>query len=141
MGRGIVLQIMHDQRRCLKAASALWARQAVGDADLDERLPGDTQSTRFLIDPYAREIAGDPSVQTAKCVVQPEGPGWAEDERPRTPTAHTIFYEVHVKGFTAHPSSKANAAGTFRGVVEKIPHLKELGVTAGGEASNYENLC
>ncbi|MBM3289799.1 MAG: glycogen debranching enzyme, partial [Candidatus Hydrogenedentes bacterium] len=66
----------------------------------------------------------------AKCVVQPEGPGWAENGRPRTPIARTIIYEVHVKGFTAHASSGVGAAGTFRGVVEKIPHLKELGVTA-----------
>jgi len=87
-------------------------------------------STRYLIDPYALELVGDPSVNAAKCVVQPEGPGWAHNGRPRTPIGQTIIYEVHVKGFTAHGSSQVEAAGTFRAVTEKIPHLKDLGVTA-----------
>lgn len=87
-------------------------------------------AARYLLDPYAAEIVGDPSTHRAKCVVQPEGPGWADDVRPRTPRAHTVIYEVHVKGFTAHASSGVEAAGTFRGVIDKIPHLKALGVTA-----------
>ncbi|MCC6154540.1 MAG: glycogen-debranching protein [Candidatus Hydrogenedentes bacterium] len=88
------------------------------------------ESARYLIDPYALELFGDPSTGAAKCVVQPEGPGWAHNGRPRTPIGQTIIYEVHVKGFTAHPSSQAEAAGTFRALAEKIPYLKELGITA-----------
>jgi glycogen operon protein len=84
----------------------------------------------FLIDPYATKLSGDPSTGAAKCVVQADGPGWTEERRPHTPVAQTIIYEVHVKGFTAHDSSGVEAAGTFRGVVGKIPYLKELGVTA-----------
>src|SRR5262249_35690987 len=44
--------------------------------------------------------------------------------------ADSIIYEIHVRGFTRHPSSGVAHPGTFRGVVEKIPYLKELGVTA-----------
>nr|MDA3864056.1 alpha-amylase family glycosyl hydrolase [Deltaproteobacteria bacterium] len=40
-----------------------------------------------------------------------------------------IIYEVHLKGFTAHPSSKVESPGTYQGFIEKIEHLKELGVT------------
>ena len=41
-----------------------------------------------------------------------------------------VIYEVHVKGFTAHPSSGAGAPGTYLGFIEKIPHLTRLGVNA-----------
>ena len=41
-----------------------------------------------------------------------------------------IIYEVHLKGFTAHPSSGVNKPGTYLGFVEKIPYLKELGINA-----------
>lgn len=87
-------------------------------------------ASHYLIDPYARLIVGDPSSNAAKCVVQPVGPGWAHDTRPRIPIGQTIIYEVHVKGLTAHPTSNSAAPGTFRGVTEKISHLKELGITA-----------
>jgi len=42
----------------------------------------------------------------------------------------TMIYEVHVKGFTAHPTSAVSFPGTYRGFIEKIPYLKELGITA-----------
>ncbi|HRI86882.1 MAG TPA: glycogen debranching protein GlgX [Candidatus Hydrogenedentes bacterium] len=83
-----------------------------------------------LIDPFARGIAGDPSTYAAKCVVINGDVEIGVSNRPRTPIAQTIIYEVHVKGLTAHPSSLVNAPGTFLGVVEKIPYLKALGITA-----------
>jgi glycogen operon protein len=55
---------------------------------------------------------------------------WGEDGPPRTPLEDTIVYELHVRGFTAHPSSMVAAPGTFKGLVEKIPYLVDLGVTA-----------
>src|SRR5262249_10283113 len=55
---------------------------------------------------------------------------WADDGPPRTPLEDSIIYELHVRGFTAHPSSGVAAPGTFRGLIEKIPYLKRLGVTA-----------
>ncbi|OHD63460.1 MAG: glycogen debranching enzyme GlgX [Spirochaetes bacterium RBG_13_51_14] len=47
---------------------------------------------------------------------------------PRIPERDSIIYELHLKGFTWHPSSKVRHRGTYRGLVEKIPYLKELGV-------------
>ena len=110
------------------APGALYLYRMAGPQTDEKRHRFD--SARYLIDPYAFELLGDPSVGAAKCVVQAEGPGWAHNGRPRTPIGQTIIYEVHVKGFTAHASSQATAAGTFYGVIEKIPYLKELGVTA-----------
>jgi glycogen operon protein len=57
---------------------------------------------------------------------------WREDMPPLTPLEDSIIYELHVRGFTCHPSSGAPRAraGTFAGLVDKIPYLKWLGVTA-----------
>jgi glycogen operon protein len=55
---------------------------------------------------------------------------WGEDHPPLTPLEDTVVYEAHVRGFTCHPSSLVARPGTFTGLVEKIPHLKGLGVTA-----------
>ena len=55
---------------------------------------------------------------------------WREDSPIKTPLEDSIIYELHVRGFTAHPSSGVSKPGTFAGLIEKIPHLKELGVTA-----------
>jgi glycogen operon protein len=49
---------------------------------------------------------------------------------PRTSWSETVIYEAHVKGFTVHPSSGVGNPGTFGGMIEKIPYLRELGVTA-----------
>ena len=56
---------------------------------------------------------------------------WGGDHRPRH-ESDTIIYELHVKGFTQHPSSGVTPGkrGTYAGLVEKIPYLQELGVTA-----------
>ena len=55
---------------------------------------------------------------------------WVESLRPRIPWEDTILYELHVRGFTVHPSSGVRHPGTFAGLIEKIPYLKSLGVTA-----------
>lgn len=55
---------------------------------------------------------------------------WQEDTPPLVPMEDSIIYELHVRGFTCHPSSGVAKPGTFRGLIEKIPYLKELGVTA-----------
>lgn len=55
---------------------------------------------------------------------------WQEDEPPRIPMSDSIIYELHVRGFTCHPSSGVKNPGTFAGLIEKIPYLKELGITA-----------
>jgi isoamylase len=55
---------------------------------------------------------------------------WQEDAPPLTPLEDSIIYELHVKGFTQDPSSDVKNRGTFAGLVEKIPYLQSLGVTA-----------
>ena len=55
---------------------------------------------------------------------------WGIEHPLRIPLADSVIYELHVRGFTRHPSSRVAHPGTFRGLVEKIPYLKELGVTA-----------
>jgi glycogen operon protein len=55
---------------------------------------------------------------------------WQEDVPLLTPLEDTIIYELHVRGFTWHPSSLVAAPGTFAGLTEKIPYLQSLGVTA-----------
>lgn len=55
---------------------------------------------------------------------------WSEDAPPLTPLEDTIIYELHVRGFTCHPNALVAHPGTFAGLVEKIPYLQALGVTA-----------
>ena len=57
---------------------------------------------------------------------------WELDVSPRHPLNRTIIYEMHVKGFTAHHSSNLppQLRGTYRGLIEKIPYLVDLGITA-----------
>ncbi|MCD2491698.1 alpha-amylase [Lacrimispora sp. NSJ-141] len=58
-----------------------------------------------------------------------EGFDWGQDKRPGYPFEDTILYRLHVRGFTKHSSSGVRHKGTFEGILEKIPYLKELGVT------------
>jgi len=91
----------------------------------------------ILIDPYAQTLAprvwGEQSFygEHPVCVVsQPLPFDWQEDRPLNLPAADTIIYELHVRGFTRHHSSLVHEPGTFLGIIEKIPYLKELGITA-----------
>lgn len=55
---------------------------------------------------------------------------WQEDEPPRISMSDSIIYELHVRGFTCDPSSGVTNPGTFAGLIDKIPYLKDLGITA-----------
>src|SRR5207247_4212637 len=55
---------------------------------------------------------------------------WHEDGPPLTPLEDSIIYELHVRGFTCHPTAGGAKPGTFAGLIEKIPYIKQLGVTA-----------
>jgi hypothetical protein len=55
---------------------------------------------------------------------------WDGDQPLRHPWSKTVIYETHVRGFTIHPNSGVDHPGTYRGLMEKIPYLKTLGVTA-----------
>jgi glycogen operon protein len=85
---------------------------------------------------YSREAArkeGDNCATAMKSVVADPGAYDWEGDRPlNQPSSLTIIYEMHVRGFTRHPSSGVaeKNRGTFAGLIEKIPYLRELGVTA-----------
>jgi isoamylase len=115
-------------------AGQLYHFQADGPFD-----PG--QGHRFnpkarLIDPYARALAGhfqpstDGIVRPPKCVVIDDHFDWKGDRHLRRPLSETIIYELHVRGFTRASSSGVEHPGTYLGLIEKIPYLKSLGVTA-----------
>jgi glycogen operon protein len=94
---------------------------------------------RELLDPWAREVsdvlwdrdANRSSGRTAirARIADPNDYDWEGDRPLKRPLADTIIYELHVRGFTRHPSSGVEHPGTFRGLIEKIPYLKSLGVT------------
>lgn len=63
---------------------------------------------------------------------------WEEDSRVFYPFEESVIYRLHVKGFTRHPSSKVENKGCYAGIVEKIPYLKELGVTTVELMPAYE---
>jgi glycogen operon protein len=65
-----------------------------------------------------------------KCIVVDDKFDWGKDKPLDTPLEGSIIYEVHLKGFTAHSSSGVKKPGTYLGFIEKIPYLKELGITA-----------
>ena len=103
-------------------------------------------SPKVLLDPYGRGVVvpkhysrdaarkeGDNAATAMKTVVaDPHGYDWEGDMPLKRPSSQTIIYEMHVRGFTRHASSGVaeERRGTFAGVIEKIPYLKELGVTA-----------
>ncbi len=89
-----------------------------------------------LIDPFAKALAGsflpaeDGVIRPPKCVVVDESFDWEGDRHLRRDLSDTIIYEMHVRGFTKGKSSGVEFPGTYLGVIEKIPYLKSLGVTA-----------
>jgi isoamylase len=101
---------------------------------------------KLLLDPYGRGIAmpadynraliaspGDHAAASIKSVVlDPDTYDWQGDLPLHRPASRSIIYELHVSGFTRHPSSEVSGgkAGTFSGLVEKIPYLLDLGITA-----------
>ncbi len=112
--------------------------------------------SKLLIDPYAKALTGkaenadnlllayDPSDPrrdlsldgrddgrvVPKCIVTDDAFDWRGDAPPDIPLEQLLIYEVHVKGFTAHPSARVAHPGTYLGFVEKIPHLQRLGINA-----------
>ena len=65
-------------------------------------------------------------------VVDPSTYDWEGDAPLRRAAAETVIYEMHMRGFTRHPSSGVDSGkrGTFAGLIEKIPYLEQLGITA-----------
>jgi isoamylase len=122
----------------------LYAYRAVGPFD-------PVRGMRFapdkvLLDPYGRAVAvphkysrraarraGDNTAVAMKSVVaDPHAYDWEGDTPLNRPYAQTVIYEMHVAGFTRHPSSGVapGKRGTYAGLIEKIPYLQDLGIGA-----------
>lgn len=88
----------------------------------------------ILLDPYARAVSvaidGSPYGRQRRSVIVDDAFEWESDQPLNRPLAESVIYELHVRGFTRHPSGTVQYPGTFAGLVEKIPYLEELGVTA-----------
>ena len=93
--------------------------------------------TKVVCDPYARVVGGrdvwreEPDWNNAhqhRARLAFDDFDWEHDRPLETPIQDLVIYEAHVRGFTAHPSSGVTAPGTFAGIREKIPYLKELGI-------------
>ena len=65
-----------------------------------------------------------------RCIVIDDNFDWQGDRPLNYPLRFSVLYETHIKGLTKHPSSEVSAPGTYKGVIEKIPYLKDLGVTS-----------
>ena len=109
---------------------------------------------KLLIDPYAMALVGtfvwdspallghrladddlaasgeDSAPYVPKCAIVDNAFDWEDDRQLKIPLKDSIIYEVHVRGFTHHASSGAAAPGTFAALQERIPYLKDLGITA-----------
>lgn len=89
-----------------------------------------------LIDPYSKALAGnflpatDGVLRPPKCVVVNDEFDWQGDRHLRRSLDETVIYEMHVRGFTHAKSSGVSHPGTYLGLIEKIPYLQSLGVTA-----------
>jgi len=90
----------------------------------------------ILLDPHARAITGGrgwafhSGPERRRSVIVDDEFDWGHDQPLNIPLADSIIYELHVRGFTRHPSSGVQNPGKFAGLVEQIPYLKDLGVTA-----------
>ncbi len=100
---------------------------------------------KVLVDPYARGNTDELWDRGAGCnwddniatsmrsvVIDVSGYDWEGDTPINRPMEETIIYEMHVAGFTKSPTSGVEGvkAGTFSGLIDKIPYLQKLGITA-----------
>jgi glycogen operon protein len=122
----------------------LYAYRVAGPLDPARGLRFDP--AKVLLDPYGRGVVvprtynreaahreGENAATAMKSVVvDPARYDWEGDAPLCRPAARTIIYEMHVRGFTRHASSGVSkqTRGTYAGLIEKIPYLRQLGVTA-----------
>ena len=125
-------------------AGQLYAYRAQGPFEPFNGMRFDCE--KVLLDPYGRGVAvpknysrdatrerGDNAATAMKSViVDPRIYNWEGDTPLRRPSSQTIIYEMHVRGFTRNPNSGVSeeARGTFRGLIERIPYLQDLGISA-----------
>ena len=106
----------------------------------DSDSSGDIYDQSYINDPYALAYSGGEvwgkrnndvskaNIYHSLCTSQSFD--WEGDRPLNIPFTDTIIYELHLRGFTKHPSSTAASPGTYAGLIESIPYLKSLGITA-----------
>ena len=125
-------------------AGQIYGFRVHGPSDPENGLRFD--GSKLLLDPYSRAVVvpksynrdaaamdGDSGLTAMKSVVVDPGRyDWEGDTPLNRPSARTIIYEMHVRGFTVHPSSGVSEKkrGMYAGLIEKIPYLQQLGITA-----------
>jgi glycogen operon protein len=125
-------------------AGQIYAYRVAGPFDPGNGLRFDP--SKVLLDPYGRRVivpknysrdaAGSPGDNVAcamkSMVMDPHAYNWEHDLPLCRPSSRTIIYEMHVAGFTRHSSSGVSEEkrGTYSGLIEKIPYLQQLGITA-----------
>jgi len=125
-------------------AGQLYGYRVHGPSDPSRGLRFDP--AKLLLDPYGRAVVvppgysreagakpGDNTATAMKSVVtDPLAYDWEGDIPLDRPSVQTIIYECHVRGFTRHPSSGVSESkrGSYAGMIEKIPYLQQLGITA-----------
>jgi len=125
-------------------AGQIYGFRVHGPSDPENGLRFD--GSKLLLDPYSRAVVvpknynrdvaamdGDSGLTAMKSVlVDPGRYDWEGDTPLNRPSARTIIYEMHVRGFTVHPSSGVSEKkrGMYAGLIEKIPYLQQLGITA-----------
>lgn len=83
----------------------------------------------IVCDPYGKAVFVDDDGLYKSLVTNSKDFDWGDDKRLGIPYNEMIIYRMHVKGFTKGIGSKVKKKGTFHGIIEKIPYLKELGIT------------
>ncbi|MFR3768051.1 MAG: glycogen debranching protein [Blautia sp.] len=110
-----------------------YAYRVDGPWDPDKGLLFDKKN--ILLDPYAKAVSGQRIwgthwEPTYHARVVKDSFNWGDMPQSQKELSDLIIYELHVRGFTQHDSSGVKNRGTFAGLMEKIPYLKELGVNA-----------
>ncbi|MDR3211617.1 MAG: glycogen debranching enzyme, partial [Planctomycetota bacterium] len=137
------VQVSHPTAEVYRDLHYLWS--AGGPNDPGKGFYYDL--SRPLLDPYALALSGGenwgkpdlarentpdaPPISQRRCrLVNLHSFDWENDIPPDIPIENTVIYELHVRGYTVHPGSGVVNPGTFIGLCEKIPYLRELGITA-----------
>ena len=107
------------------------------DGPYDEKKGLRFDKTKILLDPYARAVTGQSRWGVTNCCehgyrarVVRNNFDWGLEKQPQIPMEDLVIYEAHVRGFTRDSSSDVCCPGTFQGLRDKIPYLKDLGINA-----------
>lgn len=114
-----------------------YAYHMSGPPDQEEYHQFSYDPEKPLLDPYAKEVSSgnqwgvnEDSFPAYATLDQPAAFDWEGDQLLQIPQKDMILYKMHVRGLTQDASSKVQYPGTYLGVIEKIPYLKELGINA-----------